>query len=404
MAQTATTKKPDFDRITRSDLERPETLQELYIEAVRRGFWSNNERAVLEFFSFAEKALSEDKYGTPGKLFYSLIKKKDHSMLTDKHEKRAGEKINSYHRSALVDAANDLNNLTATSTEEEHHALVGRDIGYNHGIMVQCFLPHHEPPAGTTSHQFDHGRASLLVKSGELADPERPNHFKQCAIPWGSKPRLIIPYINFQAVCNRSPVIDLGDSLSKFLKKIKISKGGPNGNRVSDQIENIAASQFTLGEWNADGSAKTKFAKVAKEIDFWIERDDNQMTLWQREMILSNDYLDAILERSVPIDMNHIAQLQRSVTCMDLYNWLSYRTPQIPISTPLRLRLPVIHKLFAPDIDLCFHDLFKQRLKCHLKKIYGVYSGFNIEIEKSTLLLRNSKPPVPQRQTPRLIA
>ena len=39
-------KKPNFDRIDLYDLQRPERLRELYIEAVRRGFWPNSEAAL----------------------------------------------------------------------------------------------------------------------------------------------------------------------------------------------------------------------------------------------------------------------------------------------------------------------------------------------------------------------
>ena len=66
---------PDFDNINAADLSDDDRLKALYLEAVRRKFWPNNVRAVLEFFCFAEKALYDDKQGTPGKLFYALIKR-----------------------------------------------------------------------------------------------------------------------------------------------------------------------------------------------------------------------------------------------------------------------------------------------------------------------------------------
>ena len=49
--------KPDLDNITSVDLRDDERLAELYLETVRRKFWPNSTRAVLEFWCFAEKAL-----------------------------------------------------------------------------------------------------------------------------------------------------------------------------------------------------------------------------------------------------------------------------------------------------------------------------------------------------------
>ena len=163
-------KKPNFDKIERYDLQDSERLKELYIEAVRRGFWPNTEAAALNFFAFAEKALADDKRDTPGKLFYALIKQKNFDHITDGQEDRARAKLTSYDRSALVDAAGRTG-LVAPANDEIQNILVGRDIGYHHSVMVQCFLPQARPKDGVTSHQLRHGRASLLIEAGKIADP-----------------------------------------------------------------------------------------------------------------------------------------------------------------------------------------------------------------------------------------
>ena len=86
---------PDFDNINAADLSDDDRLKALYLEAVRRKFWPNNVRAVLEFFCFAEKALHDDKQGTPGKLFYALIKRKNAAFITQESESRALLRISS---------------------------------------------------------------------------------------------------------------------------------------------------------------------------------------------------------------------------------------------------------------------------------------------------------------------
>ena len=94
---------PDFDNINAADLSDDDRLKALYLEAVRRKFWPNNVRAVLEFFCFAEKALHDDKQGTPGKLFYALIKRKNAAFITQESESRALLRISSTARQEPVE-------------------------------------------------------------------------------------------------------------------------------------------------------------------------------------------------------------------------------------------------------------------------------------------------------------
>ena len=54
-----------FTSVDQADLEDDARLSDLYVEAVRRGWWPGHAAAVLDFWSLAEKALQEDSYGTP---------------------------------------------------------------------------------------------------------------------------------------------------------------------------------------------------------------------------------------------------------------------------------------------------------------------------------------------------
>ena len=55
-----------FASIEPGDLADDDRLTELYVEAVRRGWWLVGNNTVLDFWCLAEKALQDDKYGTPG--------------------------------------------------------------------------------------------------------------------------------------------------------------------------------------------------------------------------------------------------------------------------------------------------------------------------------------------------
>ena len=391
--------QPDFDNITDQDLRDDDRLAALYLEAVRRKFWNNTPTAVLDFWSLAEKALQDDKMGTPGRLFYSLVKAKDMRLVADAMEQRAMARLGSGDRQTLVERAGSSNGLPAPTPDEVQNALFGRDIGYHHGVMMQCFMPQKRLPKGQTTFQSSHGRSSLVVRAGLLADVGKQHHFVQCGVPFGPKARIIMPYIVGFAVVRKTPVIDMGRSLRRFMETVRMPIGGRNGRAITEQVNNIAAADFMLGDWSED-RVSTKYRRVATEISFWMERKPSQLTFWNPEMVLSNEFFEAIQTRRVPVDMEHLIRLAGSPRRMDLYCWLSYRLPMVRAEKGTSVPLKYLQPIFAPDMDTENSTrLFKQRLQGDLKAIGKIYHGFNVNVQGDVLWLNKSPPPVSSKVT-----
>ncbi|GIT93352.1 hypothetical protein JANAI62_37860 [Jannaschia pagri] len=385
----------DFDNITAADLASDETLGLLYCEAVRRGFWTNDAGRALDFFSFAEKALAEDKQGTPGKLFYALIKRKDMRFITDTMEDQARARLGGGAHS-LVERAADLTLTARPVPQDTQDALLGRDIGYYHGVMMQCFLPQKEMPLDHRDWKVHHGNASLVVRAGLIADRDNKGQFVDCALPSGAKARLIIPYIIGYAVQRNTREIDMGRSLRRFMEKMNIPITGPNGKALTREVQNVASADFVIGGWEED-KVTTKKASIAEELTFWLEKHPDQQSFWRPEMILDPRFFDAISERRVPVDMGHLVKLQRSPRRMDLYCWLSYRTPLIRRDKTVKIKLEHLQPIFAPEITTPKN--FRAKFKGDLQAISRIYPGFKIELEGDMLVLRKSPPPVPANVT-----
>ena len=369
----------------------------LYVEAVRRGFWTNSHGAALEFACFAEKALADDAQGTPGRLFYALVKRKDGARVTNAHEDRALRRFPSALREELVARAAAAG-LPAKRPvpEEAEAALFGVDgdrrIGYQHSVMMMCFLP--QKRTDQRVHTTSHGRAALRVEAGTLANPRAVGEYKECPLPHGSRARLIIPYINAYAIRHATRDIDMGRSLRDFLvNSLGLSVDGNQGKAVAEQVEAVAAAQFTLGEWHGD-RVDTKYGRVSESVSFWLERDASQALLWDPSMTLSAGYYDALQDRRVPVDLEHLLKLTRSPRRMDLYSWLAYRTAQIARGKAVWIRLDDLMHLFAPDIDEANRRLFRQRLKRDLAAIANVYPRFRVRVEGDALVLERSPTPI----------
>ena len=401
-----------FASVDKVDLEDDARLSDLYVEAVRREWWPAHAGAVLDFWSLAEKALQDDSYGTPGRLFHSLVKSKERARITDGQEQRAQHRMPSHARDLLVAraagsgaapparSAQVLPPITADSLVEdleldpwdtEHDRIV-----YHHSIMMMCFLPQKRLPPAQREYIVRHGRAALRIEAGALIDPGVVGEFRSLPVPFGTRARMILPYINASALRNQSRTVDMGRSLRAFMGRLGLSFDGRRGRVLTEQVEALAAAHLMLGVWNAsDGRSHAHLATIADEVSFWIERDARQRSLWEPEMTLSQRYYDAITERPVPLDMVHLVQLSRSPRRMDLYAWLTYRTALIRSGRKVHVPLSALQPVFAPDVaELRF---FKLRLREDLRAVGRIYPAFRARVEGDLIVLEHSPPPVGRR-------
>ena len=385
-------RRPSFGAIAAADLASDERLADLFVEAVARGFWANGNRAVLEFWCLAEKALQDDTLGTPGRLFHALVKAGDLSRVTDAQEARALARMPGGAREALALRASGSAVPPASAPEVDAEALFGPSpVGFHHSVMMMCFLPQKRLPPGERAYATRHGRAALSVEAGSLANPENVGEIRRCAVPFGSRARMVVPYVNACAVRNRGPEVDLGRSLRDFLARLGLSFDGRRGKAVAEQVEAVAAASIVLGQWAGD-RAVTSAGRIANQVTFWMARDAAERLVWEPAMRLSDDYYAALAERPVPVDMRHLAKLARSPRRMDLYAWLAYRTARIPAGREVHVPAESLRAVFAPDIAA--PRLFRHRLAADLRAVAAVYRDFRVRLEGDRLVLERSRPPV----------
>ena len=170
------------------------------------------------------------------------------------------------------------------------------DVGYMHPVFVQCFMPLRHKPDNKDDWQTDCGRASLVIRSGILAHPKKPNTFVKCTVPAGPKARIVNAYINDYILRKRTATVPLGESMREAMEKMNIAIGGANGKELQREIKNFAAAEIILGTWDKDGNTHQEQAKIARKLSFWIEKNPDQKVFWQPEMTVSGDYYNAITE------------------------------------------------------------------------------------------------------------
>ena len=396
---------PNISHILREDLEDPERLAELYVHAVRRKYWPNNERALLEFFALAEQALADDRRGTPESLFAWQLINVHTRYISNASEVAAQRKLAKFDKISLIeDADKPFPKPPKSPSGWKHLAdlgeateiLTNEDIAYVPAIMTQVFFPQKPLPETENTFETQHGKASVLIQSGILVDPKEEDHivYEKQQVPSGSKARIILPYIVSTAIRNQQQEVDMGHSLRKFMESVGMPISGQNAKEITAQVKNIAAAWIYFSYW---GEKRISMRKefIASTVDFWIDKDERQTTLWNPTMELGDNFYNLIQVTNMPFNMHHVVRLQRSPRRMDLYLFLCHRTPRIPLGKPAHIPLGALQRIFAPDIESPRH--FKERLKEDLKAILKVYPRFKIEIKGDMMTLWKSPSPIPQK-------
>src|SRR5579884_3651850 len=299
----------------------------------------------------------------------------------------------------LVRAADILTQIIPTSLFDE--IIRPEDVGYTHPVFLQCFMPTRHSEHNKQLWQVNCGRASLLFRAGILVKPGEPGTFKNCMVPAGPKARIINAYVNDYIFRHRTPTVDLGGSLRQTMERMNIAICGKNGKLLQREVENFAAAEINLGVWDEQGNAHQHRAFVAETMSFWIEKNPDQMTIWNPEMTVSGAYYHAVTDddRMAPYYWPALVALQNDTRAMDIHCFLVYRLRN-GLKRPVVLHAKVLHAMFGQDIK----DLkkFWQVFKKSLLAAHKWYPKAQIEIKNDCIILKDSPPLIPHRKMARI--
>lgn len=275
------------------------------------------------------------------------------------------------------------------------------DIGYTHPVFLQCFLPTRHSARNRQRWQTNCGRASLVLRAGELANPAIPNEYETCLVPAGPKARFVVAYVNDYIQRHDTPTVNMGDSLREAMRQMDIPIGGKNGKELEREVKNFAAAEIALGVWDTSGDVHHHRALVAPHLSFWLEKNPNQRTIWQPEMTVSREYFEAIRDgdRLAPFHWPALIALQHDTRAMDIHCFLTYRLRN-RLNRPVPLQAKVLHALFGRDIldPYKFWQSFKKSLVAALKW----YPQARVELKNDCIILKDSPPLIPYRKMVRI--
>ncbi|CAO3425704.1 replication protein RepA [Azospirillum doebereinerae] len=272
-------------------------------------------------------------------------------------------------------------------------------IGYLHAGFCQASLPHRKPKDEQAPWVRNNGRYQLVVRPGIL--PLRDGTVLDVGVPYGAKARLIMIYLQTEARKTRTPHVDLGPSMSAWLRRLGLAPtGGERGNYkpVREQVLRIARCEFTLRTTTGNSSAEISDQRLIDGIKLWRDDEDAPDLFrtggeWVRFVRLTSSFFDHLMEHAVPLDEHAIAKLKNSALALDAYVWLVHRLHRLDKQT-----LVPWHALSQHFGSVSEHRVLAFRLKEALKDVMAVYPDANIEPTSKGLLLRPSAPAVPSNK------
>ncbi len=261
------------------------------------------------------------------------------------------------------------------------------DIGYLFSGWAQAALPHRRLP-DDDAWQVTTDRVTLIVQPG--LRPTAGGQPVSVGVPYGSRARLILLYLQTEAVRTNSREVELGRSLHAWLRRLEIPIGGKQMATVRDQAERISRCRlsFQIRQGNRTGLMNQHILDTS----MFIEDESAQGGLFVEKASLSQSFFDELKKHPVPVEEAAVRQIANNSMALDVYCWLAYRLHSL--NTPITVSWRALHGQFGRAVARLDH--FKDHFRGVLALAMSVYPDANVEEADngSGLILKPSRPPV----------
>jgi hypothetical protein len=258
-------------------------------------------------------------------------------------------------------------------------------IGVAQAGFAMAALPHKK--ISEPVWEKDGGTIKLLVESG-LDEDRQP-----VGIPYGSIARMILLYLQTQAVRTRSREVELGASMNAWLKAMDIPVGGKTYQVVREQSRRISRCRLTFFRRTDKAQMVTNGAFVRDAI-LPLDSVPAQLPLWQERVRLDEGFFQSLIEHPLPLREEAVKRISSRSMAIDLYIWLTYRLHAL--SGPVPVPWTALKRQFGESYKEARR--FRREAKPNLALALAVYPEARVSIDEEGLILYPSPPPVSERK------
>ncbi len=256
-------------------------------------------------------------------------------------------------------------------------------------------LPHRKLPDEEPWERAGH-KVRLIVEPGRL--PVGPKKMKLYGVPYGSRARLILLYLQTKALQTTSREVELGGSMRDWMSRMNVSDGGKQYAEITEQANRISACNLTFIWDNALGAEFEKDTIIKGGFRLYGDGDDRQGQLWRETVRLSESFFNALRKHPVPIAEPALRLISNQSMAIDTYIWLAYRLHVL--NEPTHVSWAALHSQFGAGFTRV--RKFKEKFLGPLKAALAVYPDAKVTVDDDGLVLHPSRPPVTERELMRL--
>jgi hypothetical protein len=262
-------------------------------------------------------------------------------------------------------------------------------VGFIYSGWAQAALPHRRL-ADNATWQITSERVRLLVEPGRR--PVDSGEPEWVGVPYGSRARLILLFLQSEALRTNSREIELGRSLREWLSRLGIPIGGKSFKDVREQAERISHCRLSFHIQVGDRAGLVN-QNIVDTAMFVGAADPAQGTLFVDTVKLSESFFEQLRRHPVPIEEAAIKALSNNSMALDVLCWLTYRLHVLQSPKPITWK--ALQSQFGNGYRGLHH--FKPRFLENLHLACAVYPSADVEVDERGLTLKPSRAPVGPR-------
>lgn len=193
-----------------------------------------------------------------------------------------------------------------------------RRIGISYTGFCLTSLPHKRLPDDQTWEEKGH-KVTLWVEPGRMKVKGTAITY---GVPYGARARMILLYLQTQAVRTGSREIALGRSMRDWMERMGLSVGGETARSLREQAARISACTLKFFWENEDHEGWSRGGIVSSGLSFKA-RESGQDSLWEDRVVLDELFWHALRDHPVPLLETAIRQLRDRSMSLDIYVWLA---------------------------------------------------------------------------------
>ena len=259
-------------------------------------------------------------------------------------------------------------------------------IGITYAGFCLTSLPHRRLPDEQVWKRASR-RLTLMIEPGRLPQDER-----LYGVPYGSRARLILLYLQTAAIKTSSPEIELGRSMRDWMGRMGVSLGGKSYHDVREQANRLSACRLTFSWEEGSNINFVRDSVVAGGLhSFETVEGENSSERTIRSVRLSASFYEQLRKHPVPIWEPALSYIANQSMAIDVYIWLSYRLHCLSQPTPISW--VALYGQFGAG----FKHLpqFKVHFRQAVNTACTVYPDARVDVQQTGLVLYPSRPPVP---------